>query len=68
MNIIRKLFTVQDAATYLSCHPMTIRKMMAKRQIPYIKKKGIGIRLRKGDLDRWLESDLHQADGWEANQ
>ena len=58
------LLTVQDAAQYLSCHQMTLRKLISKRQIPFIKKKGIGIRLRKEDLDQWLKEDFHSANGW----
>lgn len=59
-----KLLTVQDAAQYLSCHQMTLRKLISQRQIPFIKKKGIGIRLRREDLDSWLEKDFHSAGGW----
>lgn len=58
------LLTVQYAAQYLHCHPMTLRKLISKRQIPFIKKKGIGIRLRKEDLDQWLKEDFHSANGW----
>ena len=66
MNM-EKLFTVQEAANYLNCHQMTVRKMISQRKIPYIKKRGIGIRLRKGDLDTWLNRDLHSPEGWNVN-
>ncbi len=59
-----KLLTVNEAADYLSCHQMTVRKMISKRQIPYLKKAGIGIRLRKEDLDAWLEPDVRLPTGW----
>jgi excisionase family DNA binding protein len=59
--------SVKEVAQYLTCHEMTIRKLIAKREIPFIKKKGLGIRLRLADLNRWLEKDLHSAEGWAAN-
>ncbi len=64
MNKSLKLMTVREAADYLNCHQMTIRKMISRREIPHIKKSGIGIRLRKEDLEAWLETDLRLPDGW----
>jgi len=61
---MEKLLTVQEAANYLNCHSMTVRKMISKRHIPFIKKRGIGIRLRRDDLDKWLDTDLQPAIGW----
>ena len=55
---------IAEAANYLNCHQMMVRKMISRREIPHIKKSGIGIRLRKEDLDAWLESDLRLPDGW----
>jgi excisionase family DNA binding protein len=62
-----QLLTVKEAAIYLNCHEMTVRKLIAKRQIPYIKKNGIGIRLRIRDLEQWLNSDVRQPSGWQES-
>ncbi|MFC2142057.1 helix-turn-helix domain-containing protein [Acidobacteriota bacterium] len=63
---MEKLLTVSDAAAFLNCHEMTVRKLMSSKEIPYIKKKGLGIRFRKTDLNRWLEEDLRFSEGWAA--
>jgi excisionase family DNA binding protein len=65
---MQKLLTVKETAAYLNVHEMTVRKMMSKREIPFIKKKGIGIRIRIEDLDTWLSADLHVAEGWTNGQ
>ena len=59
-----KLFTVKDAASFLNCHEMTVRKLITQRRIPFIRKKGLGIRLRKRDLVDWLDQDSYHANGW----
>ena len=62
-----KLMTVQEAASYLNCHPITLRKLISERQVPFIKKKGLGIRLRESDLDKWLDSNSYPPEGWDLN-
>ncbi|MFC2142618.1 helix-turn-helix domain-containing protein [Acidobacteriota bacterium] len=61
-----KLLTVKDASSFLSCHEMTVRKLIAQRRIPFIRKKGIGIRIRKSALEEWLDQDSHPAIGWKT--
>jgi excisionase family DNA binding protein len=50
-----KLLTVKEAAEFLSIYPQNLYKLIAKRQIPFIKKLGIGYRIRPSDLKRWME-------------
>jgi len=35
-------------------HPHTIYKLVNKGEIPFIKRKGVGIRFRKEDIEEWL--------------
>jgi excisionase family DNA binding protein len=50
-----KLLTVRELALSLGCHPVTVYRLLKKGGIPFIKKKGIGIRFRKADVDTWLD-------------
>lgn len=41
----RRWLRVAEAAERLGVHPRTIRKLISRRQIPYFKKAGVGIRI-----------------------
>ena len=43
---------VGEVAERLAVHPVTIRKMLARREIPFIKRPGIGVRI---DWKRYQE-------------
>ncbi len=49
-----QLFTVKDLSSFLSLHPTTIYKLAEKGEIPFIKRRGVGIRFRKGEIEGWL--------------
>ena len=49
-----KLLTVKDLSAFLGMHPNTIYKLVEKGEIPFIKRKGVGIRFRKEDIEVWL--------------
>ena len=52
---MEQLLSVNEAASYLQLHPITIYKLVNKSAIPFIRKKGLGIRFRDKDLDEWLD-------------
>jgi len=47
--------TVKELSSFLSLHPNTIYKMAEHQEIPFIKRKGVGIRFRKKDIEEWLD-------------
>lgn len=48
------LLTVKELSSLLSLHPNTIYKLVEKGEIPFIKRKGVGIRFRKEEVEEWL--------------
>lgn len=63
----KKLLTVQEASEFLNCHTQTVRKLIREREIPFVKKKGLGYRLKPDDLEKWLDSNSHLPEGWNTN-
>jgi excisionase family DNA binding protein len=45
------------AAAYIGCTPSTLRSWVAERRVPFIRV-GRLVRLRRSDLDDFLESNL----------
>ena len=60
----REWLSVQSAAEYLDCTQERVRKLIARRQIPYYSE-GVGCRitLRRADLDEWLSGLRHEPRG-----
>ena len=56
----KKLLTVKDLADLLNAHEQTIYKMIYKKQIPFIKIKGIGYRFYTEEIEQWINKD-HEA-------
>ena len=46
---------VDDVARYLRYSPSTVRKMVHKKEIPFLKIRN-AVRFRKEDIDEWIES------------
>ncbi len=56
-----QLLTVSDLADYLNCSKGTIYNLKSKGLIPFIDKKGLGIRFDRNEIDNWLnEEDLEK--------
>jgi len=51
----RRWLRVDEVAQALGCHPVTVRKLIAKRVIPFIKAKGLGVRVDWLKLEKQLE-------------
>ena len=49
-----QLFTVKDLSSFLSLHQTTVYKLVEKGEIPFIKRRGVGIRFRKEEIEDWL--------------
>jgi len=52
---MKPLLTVKEASQYLQMHKITVYKLINNGELLAVKKAGMGIRLRKTDLDEWLE-------------
>ena len=51
--------SVETAARYLDCPPERVRKLIARRSIPFSQEApGCRIFLSRTDLDRWMRDDL----------
>ena len=51
----RRWLKVSEVATALGVHPVTIRKLISRRSIPFVKKPGVGVRIDWPKLERQLE-------------
>lgn len=60
------LLTVSAAAAFLQIHPKSLYRLIAARQIPFIRKAGVGYRFVKADLMGWLREGFERADGWRS--
>lgn len=54
-NPKEEIMTIRDTAEYLKVSVPTVRKMIAKKEIPYFQK-GQVIRLNRGEVNGWLHS------------
>jgi len=52
---MNQLFTVKGLAEYAQVHPSTVYKLVESGEISFIRKRGVGIRFQKEDVDQWLE-------------
>jgi len=52
-----RLMTAGEVASYLSCSLSTVRRLVARDEIPYFRL-GKMVRFRRADIDAWLA--LHQ--------
>ena len=46
---------VEDVAKYLRYSPSTVRKLVQKKEIPFLKIRN-AVRFRKEDIDEWIAS------------
>lgn len=49
------LLTEEDVATLLSVKPRTVRLWRSKAGLPHLKLTAKVVRVRRSDLDRWLD-------------
>ncbi len=64
---MRKLLTVIQAAEMLNVHKITLYKLIETKKIPYIRKKGLGIRLDPDQLEAWAKKGEVEVNGCAEN-
>ena len=52
---MNRLLSVREVSRFCGLHPNTLYKLIKRSEIPFIRKKGLGIRFRNEDLERWLD-------------
>lgn len=45
MSLERRWLRVKEFAELVGCHPVTVRKLIRRRAVPFVKRKGIGVRV-----------------------
>ena len=50
-----QLLSVKDLSQQLKLHPCTVYRMVKGGEVPFIRRKGLGLRFNKPDIDAWLE-------------
>ena len=53
-----KLWNTKELATYMNCHPETIKRKARLRQIPVAGRIGGEYRFRKSSIDTWLHTTV----------
>jgi excisionase family DNA binding protein len=56
----KALSSVHDMSQYLGRSPSTIYRLVAKEEIPHIRKRGVGLRFPKDAIDEWLQEGFHK--------
>lgn len=56
------LFTVKELSSYLGVSPCTVRRWVKNQDIPFIKRKGLGIRFVREEVEAWLSQAAHKPD------
>jgi len=65
---MKKLLTIVQGAELLGIHKITLYKLIYAREIPYIRKKGVGLRLDPDQLEAWAKQGEVEASGYAKNQ
>lgn len=45
---------VDEAARLLHVHPISLRRLVSRKEIPFIKRKGIGVKFDPDRLESWV--------------
>src|SRR5437762_3976999 len=52
----RRLYTVREAANYLSLSPITLYHWIARREIPFVRLRRKAVRFDRQDLDKLVDA------------
>ena len=52
---MRTLLNVEEAAKFLNIHPISLRRLVSKKEIPFIKRYGIGVKFSPERLESWVQ-------------
>jgi excisionase family DNA binding protein len=53
-----RLLNVEQVSLLLGCHRISVYRLVQKGEIPFIRKKGLGLRFRKADIETWLDKGV----------
>jgi excisionase family DNA binding protein len=56
-----EVMTVKQAAEYLNCHPTTVYRLLAPREIPGFRLGG-SWRFRRSDIEKWIRDRQQKAE------
>jgi excisionase family DNA binding protein len=62
LSLPEPVLTLKDVAAYLKVDDRTIYRLAQAKKMPAFKVGGTW-RFRKGDIDAWIEAQLHQKGG-----
>ena len=51
----RRWLTVAEVAEELGCHPISVYRLCGRRKMPHAKAAGVGIRVDRADLERFMQ-------------
>ena len=54
--MLERLLTVKQVSETLEVHPKTIYRLANEGRLTSIKKRGLGVRFRQAEIDRWLDT------------
>jgi len=60
---MRTLLNVDEAAKFLNIHPVSLRRLVSKKKIPFIKRLGIGVKFDPDKLESWVRAGEVEPDG-----
>lgn len=56
----RALLSVKELSSYLSLSPCAVYRLVEKQEIPFIRRRGMGLRFRREAVDEWLEKSARK--------
>jgi excisionase family DNA binding protein len=57
------LLSAKELSQYLGRSLSTVYRLAENEEIPFIKGRGVGLRFRRGDIDKWLEDSSRKSRG-----
>lgn len=52
---MRILLTVREAAEFLKIHIHSVYRLIYEKKIPFIRKRGVGLRIDPDALETWIQ-------------
>ena len=56
----KALLSTQDLSQFLGISPSTIYRLVAQDEIPYIRKRGLGLKFPRDAIAEWAQEGLHK--------
>jgi len=52
---MKTYFTVREASGFLKIHIHSVYRLIYERKIPFIRKRGVGLRIDPDALEQWIQ-------------